>query len=115
MSEDEIEMMRSSKDEEEWNANCDKVKAAHGGYPADWYEAIVLSGFLRETSAKWRRSFVRIFWAAISFAASMWLVKLIVHDYPTLDFWDFAGLALTIFLFVYGVLQIRAAFVEQAQ
>ena len=47
-----IELMKSSKSESEWNANCDKVKKACGGYPDFWYSAIVLSGVSKETSAK---------------------------------------------------------------
>ena len=45
MSEQEVvALMKSSKSESEWNANCDKVKKACGGYPPFWYKAIVLSG-----------------------------------------------------------------------
>ena len=39
-----VELMQSSKSESEWNANCDKVKKACGGYPNFWYSSIVLSG-----------------------------------------------------------------------
>lgn len=40
-----VKMMESSKSEDEWNANCDKVKAAFGGnYPPWWYAKIVMSG-----------------------------------------------------------------------
>ena len=30
---DVVDLMKSSKSEDEWNANCDKVKAEFGGYP----------------------------------------------------------------------------------
>lgn len=45
MTQNEVyELMNSSK-KETWNANCDKVKAAHGGmYPSYWYQEMVLSG-----------------------------------------------------------------------
>lgn len=47
-----VELMKSSKNQEEWNANCDKVKQANGGqYPGFWYAAIVLSGVAN--SMKW--------------------------------------------------------------
>lgn len=48
-----VSLMESSMTEAEWNANCDKVKAACGGYPAFWYSAIVMSGVLRRTAARW--------------------------------------------------------------
>lgn len=41
---DVVELMKSSKDKEEWNRNCDRVKSANGGYPSFWYSAIILSG-----------------------------------------------------------------------
>jgi len=50
---DVIALMKSSKSEAEWNANCDKVKAACDGYPAFWCEAIVLSGLAARVSATW--------------------------------------------------------------
>lgn len=48
MTQREVEqLMLSSMNESEWNANCDKVKAAFGGdYPQFWYSAIVLSGLM---------------------------------------------------------------------
>ena len=40
-----IELMKSSKSKEEWNRNCDKVKAANQGfYPEWWYAEIISSG-----------------------------------------------------------------------
>ncbi len=48
-----IALMSSSKSEREWNDNCDKVKKVNGGYPSFWYDAIILSGILANTSAKW--------------------------------------------------------------
>lgn len=42
-----IKLMESSKSEAEWNANCDKVKAACSGYPDFWFSAIVMSGLSR--------------------------------------------------------------------
>jgi len=46
MERDEVvALMESSKTPREWDANCRKVKAAHGGkYPPCWYEAIIASG-----------------------------------------------------------------------
>jgi len=50
MNEEQVtKLMRSSKNESEWNANCDKVKAACGGYPSFWYTEIIMSGLADET------------------------------------------------------------------
>lgn len=46
-----VDLMKSSKSEEEWNANRDKVKTVFGGYPDFWYRAIVLSGLAAEVTA----------------------------------------------------------------
>jgi len=44
-----INLMRSSKNSQEWNANCNIVKQAHNcGYPAYWYQEIILSGLCDE-------------------------------------------------------------------
>lgn len=49
-----VELMKSSKSSDEWNANCGKVKAAFDGqYPPFWYPSIVIAGVLKETAAKW--------------------------------------------------------------
>lgn len=48
-----IDLMKSSQTEQEWNANCDKVKAACGGYPGFWYEKIIVSGLIKEVAARW--------------------------------------------------------------
>lgn len=39
-----VALMKSSKSDQEWNDNCDKVKKECGGYPSFWYSAIVMSG-----------------------------------------------------------------------
>jgi len=50
---DVLELMKSSKSEQEWNANCDKVKEAFGGYPSWRYAKIVMSGIMKQTAATW--------------------------------------------------------------
>ena len=51
---DVVVLMRSSRSEVEWNANCDKVKREFGGgYPSWWFSAIMLSGLYEETSQGW--------------------------------------------------------------
>ena len=44
-----LELMKSSNNEDEWNNNCDAVKAACGGYPDFWYQEIILNGLMDET------------------------------------------------------------------
>lgn len=54
MTEQEVvALMKTSKSEEEWNANCDKVKATCGGYPDFWYSAVIMSGLLTQVKATW--------------------------------------------------------------
>jgi hypothetical protein len=50
---DVVSLMKSSVSEAQWDANCDKVKAACGGYPPFWFEAILRSGVAHETMAAW--------------------------------------------------------------
>lgn len=48
-----VTLMKSSHSEDEWNANCDKIKKAFGGrYPDFWYKAIVMGGVMRATMGK---------------------------------------------------------------
>lgn len=45
MNREEVtKLMSSSKTEEEWNNNCDKVKRAFNGYPDFWFPDIIMSG-----------------------------------------------------------------------
>lgn len=55
MTEDEVvKLMQSARNESDWNAKCDSVKAAFGGtYPGFWYKAIIQSGVLALTAAWW--------------------------------------------------------------
>lgn len=39
-----VELMSSSNNASEWNANADRVKATCGGYPAFWYGAVIATG-----------------------------------------------------------------------
>lgn len=47
--------LKNTKNESEWNAVCDLIKREHGGYPADWYEKVILSGLMAQVSMGWRR------------------------------------------------------------
>lgn len=48
-----VELMESSQTAAEWDANCDKVKAACNGYPLFWWSAIKLSGRMDAIMARW--------------------------------------------------------------
>ena len=47
-----IDLMKSSKSEEDWNKNCDLVKQKCNGYPPFWYKEIILSGLADEIMQK---------------------------------------------------------------
>lgn len=50
-----MNILRSTKSEDEWNNACDQVKKARGGrYPDDWYVKVILSGFLYNLSSTWK-------------------------------------------------------------
>jgi hypothetical protein len=51
----ELEQLRSAKNEIEWNAACDAVKKAHGGYPHDWFLKVMISGLAAEVAKNWGR------------------------------------------------------------
>ena len=49
-----IDLMSSSRNEDELNKNCDEVKSKfNGDYPSFWYYSIILSGVLNRTRAGW--------------------------------------------------------------
>lgn len=53
ITDDEIEKLKNSKTESEWNAACDDIKRARKGmYPPDWWPKVQQSGLLREVAAR---------------------------------------------------------------
>lgn len=45
-----LDLMSSSKNQQDWNQNCDRVKKAHNNsYPSWWYQEVILSGLCDET------------------------------------------------------------------
>ncbi|KKM73495.1 hypothetical protein LCGC14_1409910 [marine sediment metagenome] len=49
-----ISLMQSSTSEDDWNDNCDKVKAANNGkYPTYWFMAIIVSGLMGKVQETW--------------------------------------------------------------
>ena len=54
ITEEELNSLRTAKNEAEWNAACDAVKKARAGrYPYDWYEKVLASGLTAEVAAAW--------------------------------------------------------------
>ena len=53
MTEELLNRLRNTRSEREWGAICDEIKK-NGGYPADWYAKVVLSGLMHRTSQSWR-------------------------------------------------------------
>lgn len=48
-----IDLMKSSKDEKEWNLNCDTVQKVHNGhYPDYWFSEIISSGLFQNMLTK---------------------------------------------------------------
>jgi len=67
MTEQEVvNLMKSSKNKEEWNKNCDRVKQLvktnvitdrSGDYPTYWNNRIILAGVYSQLSVNWEFNF----------------------------------------------------------
>ena len=54
ITETEIERLRSTKSETEWNAVCDEIKRARGGkYPKDWWRRVIMGGVFDTARTRW--------------------------------------------------------------
>jgi hypothetical protein len=53
---EEIAKLEACKSEREWNKVCDEVKAAHGGYPSDWWPKVMQSGLCARVTAKFGKT-----------------------------------------------------------
>jgi hypothetical protein len=54
LTEAEMIELKNTTNESEWNAVCDKIKAARkGSYPPDWFNKVLLTGVISEIAAKW--------------------------------------------------------------
>jgi len=48
--EEVINLMKSSKNSQEWNANCETVKKSNNNnYPSYWYVEVISSGLIDKT------------------------------------------------------------------
>ena len=54
ITDEEIKALEASKNEREWNAECDKIKRARDGqYPPDWWPKVSQSGLMHRVAASW--------------------------------------------------------------
>lgn len=54
MTEEQIEQLRATKSESEWNDACDDVRRENGGqYPDDWFQKVMMGGVYAEARANW--------------------------------------------------------------
>lgn len=52
---EELQELELTTNADEWNAACDKIKAARGGqYPPDWYAKVLASGLMAEAQDSWK-------------------------------------------------------------
>jgi|15BtaG_2_1085339.scaffolds.fasta_scaffold01248_11 hypothetical protein len=50
----ELDLLRATKNESEWNAACDTIRKNHAGtYPADWGTKVLVSGLASQVSSTW--------------------------------------------------------------
>lgn len=54
MSAEEIAQFEATTSEAEWNDLCDQLKKKHGGYPADWFLQMMLSGRANRIASSWK-------------------------------------------------------------
>ncbi len=54
MTENDLNRLKATKSESEWNALCDEIKNKNGGYPSDWFAKVVLSGLMASAQNNWK-------------------------------------------------------------
>lgn len=47
-----IDLMKSSKSEDEWNVNCNTIKREFGGYPEWWFQGVIAAGLCPKSDIK---------------------------------------------------------------
>lgn len=54
LKDSDLNALKNSQNEEEWNAVCDRVKKEGGGnYPTDWFEKVLRSGVAGDAQERW--------------------------------------------------------------
>jgi len=61
ITDEEIDLLKNSKTEVEWNAICDKIKKSRNGhYPPDWWSKVKLSGIIDEAIKRFGSGELRV-------------------------------------------------------
>jgi hypothetical protein len=56
ITEAELNALRATKNEQDWNKACDVIKKARdGSYPPDWWAKVKLSGLMDSVFAGWEK------------------------------------------------------------
>lgn len=56
ITEQEIQKLKDTKNEIQWNAVCYEIKAARdGAYPPDWWPKMMMSGLIDQISKSWNK------------------------------------------------------------
>ena len=54
ITEEELQRLRDSKNENDWNDACDAIKKARNGrYPDDWWAKVMTSGLADQVAKNW--------------------------------------------------------------
>ena len=54
---EEIQSLEAATTAQQWNDATDKIKAAHGGYPSDWFAKVSLSGLGDRVASRFNQSY----------------------------------------------------------
>jgi hypothetical protein len=55
LTDEELELLKTTKNAVEWDATCDLIKGARGGvYPHDWFARVNQSGLMSEVRQSWQ-------------------------------------------------------------
>lgn len=55
ITDDELAALEAVRSAKEWDAACDRIKAAREGvYPPDWWERVNLSGMMHRILSRWK-------------------------------------------------------------
>ncbi len=47
ITDEELQLLETSKSEDDWNSACDRIKEArNGNYPPDWWTRVKMSGMM---------------------------------------------------------------------
>jgi len=54
LTDQELNALKNSKNETEWNSICDQIKRARSGqYPPDWFPKVLATGLIQTVQLGW--------------------------------------------------------------